>query len=80
MSNQDLKKKVKFSDEVEKTQSAYKQKLNPPDGIPTDFFACNGRQEIDDGHLDEIFNDPKIPAVVTLDSYWTLNHPKPLIS
>ena len=31
-------------------------------------FASNGRQDIYDVHLDEIFNDPKTPAVIMLDS------------
>ena len=34
-------RQIKFSDEVEKSQSAFK-KLNPPDGMSTDFFASNG--------------------------------------
>ena len=33
----------------------------------TDFFASNGLQEINDGHLDEISDDPKTPAFITLD-------------
>ena len=43
-------RKVKFSDEVEKTQSTKKQKINPLDGMPTYFFASNVWQDIDDGH------------------------------
>ena len=39
-----------------------KKNLNPPD-----FFASNGRQDIDDGHSDGIFNETKNPAVITLD-------------
>ena len=60
-------RRVKFSDEVEKTQSA-ENFFNPPDGMPTDFFASNGQKEIDDGHSDKYFDDPKTPAVITLDS------------
>ena len=59
---------MKFSDEVEKTQSAKINKLNPSDGTPTDFFASNVPQEVDDGHLDEIYDDPKTPVVIRLDS------------
>ena len=51
--------KVKFSAEVENTQSAKKQKLHPPDGMHTDFFASNGRQEIYDCRSDEIFKWPE---------------------
>ena len=61
-------RKVKLSNEVENTQSAKKQKVNPLDGISTDFFASYGRQEVDDDHLDEMSNGPKTPAVITLDS------------
>ena len=61
-------RKVKFSDEVENTQSATKQKLNPSDGIPKDFFASNGRQEVDDGHSDEMSDSPRTPTVITIDS------------
>ena len=61
-------RKVKFSDEVENTQSATKQKLNPSDGIPKDFFASNGRQEVDDIHSDQMSDDPKNLAVITLYS------------
>ena len=32
------------------------------------LFASNVWQEIDDGHLGEILDDPKTPAVVMLDS------------
>ena len=32
-------RQLNFSDEVENTQSAKKQKLNPPDGTPTDVFC-----------------------------------------
>ena len=53
-------RKEKLSDEVEKTQSAKKEKLNPLDGMPTVFFASNGWKEVDEGHLDEIFDDPKL--------------------
>ena len=35
--------------------------------MPTDFLESNGRQEVNDGHLDGIFDDPKTPAVNTLD-------------
>ena len=59
-------RKVEFSDEVENTQDAKKWKLNPSDGIPTEFFASNGRQEVDDGYSDEMSDDPKNPAVITL--------------
>ena len=44
--------KVKFSDEVENTQSTFK-KSNHPDDMPTDFFSSNGRQDIVDGRLDK---------------------------
>ena len=44
-------RKVKFSDEDEKTQSA--KKINPSDGMPTDFFAPNRKQDINGGHLDK---------------------------
>ena len=35
--------------------------------MPTDYFTTNGQQDIDYGHSDGIFNDPKTPAVITLD-------------
>ena len=35
--------------------------------MPTESFASNRLQEIDDGNYDEISNDPKSPAVITLD-------------
>ena len=35
--------------------------------MTTDCFASNGQQEVDDGHSDEIFYDPKTTAVITLD-------------
>ena len=35
--------------------------------MPTDFFASNGWQEVDDGHLDQMYDNPKNPAVITLD-------------
>ena len=31
------------------------------------FFVSNRQQEIYGGHLDDIFDDPKTPAVITLD-------------
>ena len=34
----------------------------------TDIFVYNKRQKVDDGHLDEMYNVPKTPAVITLDS------------
>ena len=43
-----------------------KQKLNPLDGMTRGFFASNGRQEVDDGHLDEISGDLKTLSVITL--------------
>ena len=61
-------RKLKFSDEVENTQSAKINKLNPPDGMPTDFFASNGQQEVYYGHLDKNSDDLKYPTVITLDS------------
>ena len=42
-------------------------KINPSDSMPTESFASNRLQEIDDGNYDEISNDPKSPAVITLD-------------
>ena len=36
--------------------------------MPTDFFASNGRQDIDDDNSDEIFDDSKTLAITTLDS------------
>ena len=44
------------------------KKLNPPYGIPADFFESNRWQEIDDIHSSEILDDPKTPAAITLDS------------
>ena len=44
-----------------------KHKLNPPN-FSTGLFASNGQHEIDEAQLDEILDDPKTPAVVTLDS------------
>ena len=61
-------RKVKLSDEVENTQYDKKQKLNPSGGMPTDFFASNGWQEINDGHSDKISNDLRTPVVIPLDS------------
>ena len=34
--------------------------------MPTYFFSSNGQQEIDDGYLDEIFDEPKTPEAITL--------------
>ena len=31
------------------------------------LFASNGRQEVDDGHSDEISDDLRTPAVIELD-------------
>ena len=36
--------------------------------MTTDFFASNRSQDNHDGHLDETFDDPKTPAVITLDN------------
>ena len=36
--------------------------------MPTDFFASNGWQGINYGHLDKFVDDPKNPAAITLDS------------
>ena len=69
MNNSELglkKRQAKFSDEVEKTQYAKINKLNPPNGMPTGFLVANGRQDKYNSHSDEIFDDPKKPAVITL--------------
>ena len=60
------KRQEKFDDEFEETQSASKK--DRTDGLYTDYSTSNGQQETDDGPSDEIFNDPKTPAVITLDS------------
>ena len=60
-------RQVKFSDEVENNQSTLEEEKKSLDGMPTEFFVSNGRQEIDDSNLDEKFDDPKTPTVVTLD-------------
>ena len=35
--------------------------------MPTDYFASNGWKEVDDSHLDQMYDDPKNPEVITLD-------------
>ena len=60
-------RKAKFSDEVEKTQSAktiIKSSRRHAHGI----FESNGRQEIYYGHFGNFFDDLKTPAVIKLDS------------
>ena len=36
--------------------------------MPTDYCTSNGRQNIDDGHSYNIFNDSKSTAAINLDS------------
>ena len=60
-------RKVKFSDEVENTQSATTTKTLRMT-CPHIFFASNGRQEVDGIHSDQMSDDPKNPAVITLYS------------
>ena len=45
-------RQLKFSDEVRKTQSTKRQKLNTLYVILTEFFASNRRQDVNDFKLD----------------------------
>ena len=36
--------------------------------MPINFFASNGQQEINSGHLEEVFEDTKTPAIITLNT------------
>ena len=43
-------RKVKFMMKLKRLNM--QNKLNPPYGMPTEFFASNGRQEVYDGYLE----------------------------
>ena len=60
--------KVKFSNEVEQTQSAKRQTSNLLDVISAHFFGSNRRQEMDDSHSYKLFIDSKTPSLIKLDS------------
>ena len=53
--------------EVGNTQSSNK-KIDPLDGIPMDFFASNGQQEVNYSHLNEIYVEKKTTTVIKLYS------------